>query len=163
MREVVLDIETTGLKPEEGHRIVEIACLELVHHVPTGHAFHRYVNPGRDMPAEARAVHGLSSEFLAGHPPFAAVVDALCRRFAIDLSGREKHGAEIDCRLLAAVYIELLGGRQPGLDFTPPGEAAAVSSREPRAPRPHAPTPDELAAHRAMLSRLSDPLWLAGD
>src|SRR5579884_1337558 len=219
MREVVLDIETTGLKPEEGHRIVEIACLELVHHVPTGHAFHRYVNPGRDMPEEARAVHGLSSEFLAGHPPFAAVVDellaflgsarlvihnaefdlaflnaelarlgrppigcayvdtlalarrrfpgspasldALCRRFAIDLSGREKHGAEIDCRLLAAVYIELLGGRQPGLDFALPEGVAAVAKRERREPRPHAPTRDELAAHRAMMALLTEPLWLA--
>ncbi len=172
MREVVIDTETTGLDPQEGHRIVEIACLELLHHVPTGRRLHRYVNPERDIPADAMMVHGLDAEFLAGHPPFAAIadavtefiagdrlvihnaefdlaflnaelarlgrgpvagpfvdtlavarrrfpgapasLDALCRRFAIDLSSRDKHGAEIDCSLLAEVYIELLGGRQPG-------------------------------------------------
>jgi DNA polymerase-3 subunit epsilon len=219
MREVVLDTETTGLDPREGHRIVEIACIELVHHVPTGRAFHRYVDPGRDVPEDARAVHGLDAAFLAGQPPFAAIVDellafigsdrlvmhnaefdlafvnaelarigrpplgcayvdtlalarrrfpgapasldALCRRFAIDLSDREKHGAEIDCRLLAAVYVELLGGRQPGLDFTLSENAAAPSRRDPRAPRPHAPTPDERAAHQAMLALIAEPLWLA--
>jgi DNA polymerase-3 subunit epsilon len=219
MREIVLDTETTGLDPREGHRIVEIACIELVHHVPTGRSFHRYVDPGRDVPEDARAVHGLSAEFLAGQPSFAAIVDellafigsdrlvmhnaefdlaflnaelarlgrppldgahvdtlslarrrfpgapasldALCRRFAIDLSDREKHGAEIDCRLLAAVYVELLGGRQPGLDFTLSENAAAPSRRDPRAPRPHAPTPDERAAHQAMLALIAEPLWLA--
>ncbi|HTZ37330.1 MAG TPA: DNA polymerase III subunit epsilon, partial [Stellaceae bacterium] len=175
MREVVVDTETTGLDPTLGHRIVEIAALELFHHMPTGRRFHCYVNPERDMPEDAFAVHGLSAEFLAGHPSFAAVadeflafvdgaplvihnaefdiaflnaelallgrpplaasfvdtlgmarrrfpgspasLDALCRRFAIDLTARDRHGAEIDCSLLAAVYIELLGGRQPGLDF----------------------------------------------
>src|SRR5437764_1132378 len=66
MREIVVDTETTGLDPEGGHRIVEIACLELLHHVPTGRKFHRYVNPERDMPADAHAVHGLSEEFLSG-------------------------------------------------------------------------------------------------
>jgi DNA polymerase-3 subunit epsilon len=219
MREVVLDTETTGLDPRQGHRIVEIACVELVHHVPTGRSFHRYVDPGRDIPEDARAVHGLDAEFLAGQSPFAAIVDellafigsdrlvihnaefdlafvnaefarlgrpplgvayvdtlalarrrfpgapasldALCRRFAIDLSNREKHGAEIDCRLLAAVYVELLGGRQPGLDLALSEEAAAVSKRERHEPRPHVPTPDELAAHRAMLALITQPLWLA--
>jgi DNA polymerase-3 subunit epsilon len=217
MREIVLDTETTGLDPNEGHRIVEIACLELLHHIPTGRSFHRYVDPGRDMPEDARAVHGLDSAFLAGQPPFAAIaeellafigpdplvihnaefdlaflnaelarlgrppigvacvdtlalarrrfpgspasLDALCRRFAIDLSGREKHGAEVDCRLLAAVYVELLGGRQPGLDFALPETAAAAASRERRAPRPHAPTAEELAAHEEMLALLAGPLW----
>jgi DNA polymerase-3 subunit epsilon len=219
MREIVLDTETTGLDPREGHRIVEIACVELVHHVPTGRVFHRYVDPGRDVPEDARAVHGLDAAFLASQPPFAAIVDeflafigadrlvihnaefdlafvnaelarlgrpplgvayvdtlslarrrfpgapasldALCRRFAIDLSERDKHGAEIDCRLLAAVYIELLGGRQPGLDFALPEDVASVAERERREPRPHAPTQDELAAHRAMLALVTEPLWLA--
>jgi hypothetical protein len=77
MREVVIDTETTGLDPHDGHRIVEIAGLELVHHVPTGRKFHCYVNPERDMPAEAMAVHGLDAEFLAGHQPFAAIADEL--------------------------------------------------------------------------------------
>src|SRR6201997_4061226 len=187
VREIVLDTETTGLDPGEGHRIVEIACIELVHHVPTGRKFHRYVNPERDVPEDALAVHGITAEFLASRPPFADIVDdllafigsdqlvihnaefdlaflnaeltrlqrepitspfidtlglarvrfpgapasldALCRRFAIDLSLRVEHGAEIDCRLLAAVYLELLGGRQPGLDFAMPADEVALAER----------------------------------
>jgi DNA polymerase III subunit epsilon len=220
MREIVLDTETTGLDPEDGHRIVEIACLELVRHVPTGRTFHCYVDPERDMPAEAFAVHGLTPDFLARHPNFAAIVgdllafiggdplvihnaefdlaflnmelarlgrpplvqpfvdtaslartrfpgapaslDALCRRFDIDLSGRTLHGAHVDCGLLAQVYVELLGGRQPGLDFAAPAAVAAVVERVMRLPRPHAPSPEELAAHQAMLALLQQPLWLAG-
>lgn len=223
MREVVIDTETTGLDPAEGHRIVEIACLELVHHVPTGRKLHCYVNPERDVPAEAMAVHGLDSEFLAGHPPFAAIVeeviqfiagdcvvihnaefdlafinaelarvgqgplagpfldtlavarrrfpgapaslDALCRRFGIDLSSRDRHGAAIDCDLLAAVYIELLGGRQPGLDFALSNTGAAAIEAPlnwaPRPARPHAPSAAEAAAHQAMLAAIKAPLWLA--
>ena len=219
MREIVLDTETTGLDPHDGHRIVEVACIELVHHVVTGRIFHRYVNPERDMPEDALAVHGLTAEFLARQPPFAAVLDellefiggdplvihnaefdlaflnaelarldrgpitsgfvdtlaiarrrfpgspasldALCRRFAIDLSGRVEHGAETDCRLLAAVYLELLGGRQPGLEFAAPVNLAPDVARVARAPRPHAPSADELAAHLAMLKIITEPLWLA--
>jgi DNA polymerase-3 subunit epsilon len=224
MREVVIDTETTGLEPQEGHRIVEIACLELLHHVPTGRKLHRYVNPERDVPADALAVHGLDAEFLAGHTPFAAIadeliafiagdrlvihnaefdlafinaelarlghgplagpfvdtlavarrrfpgapasLDALCRRFAIDLSSRDRHGAEIDCSLLAAVYIELLGGRQPGLDFAANTATAAdlISAPRgllPRPARPHVPSVEELAAHQAMLAAIKAPLWLS--
>jgi DNA polymerase-3 subunit epsilon len=224
MREIVIDTETTGLDPQGGHRVVEIACLELLHHVPTGRKFHRYVNPERDMPEDALAVHGLTAEFLAAQPLFAAIadelaefigddrlvihnaefdlafinaelarlerpplacafvdtltvarrrfpgapasLDALCRRFTIDLAARDKHGAEIDCGLLAEVYIELLGGRQPGLDFA----AAAIDEiadeigmpdRPPRPPRLHAPSLEELAAHQAMLASIKAPLWLA--
>lgn len=225
MREIVIDTETTGLDPHSGHRVVEIAAVELMHQVPTGRKFHRYINPERDMPPDAFAVHGLSAEFLAGHLPFAAIVDeflafvgddplvahnaefdlgflnaelarmgrprlagelvdtlalarkrfpgspasldALCRRFTIDLSGREKHGAEIDCLLLAEVYIELLGGRQPGLDFIVDASTAIVapvglSLGPARPPRPHAATEEELAAHAAMLAKMSSPLWLEG-
>jgi DNA polymerase-3 subunit epsilon len=223
MREVVIDTETTGLDPQAGHRIVEIACVELLHHVPTGRRFHCYVNPERDMPSDALAVHGITAEFLAGHPPFGAIadelaaflagdrlvihnaefdlaflnaelarlgrpplacafvdtlalarrrfpgapasLDALCRRFAIDRSERQLHGAEIDCDLLADVYIELLGGRQPGLDFVvapSDGLTEAETSRgEPRPARPHAPTAEEWAAHQAMLAAIAQPLWLA--
>jgi len=225
MREIVIDTETTGLDPHAGHRIVEIACVELIHHVPSGRKLHRYVNPERDMPAEAFAVHGLSDEFLAGHPPFAAIadeladfissdrliihnaefdlafinaelarlgrgplacpfvdtlavarrrfpgapasLDALCRRFAIDLSVREKHGADIDCGLLVEVYIELLGGRQPGLDFAAidsddGADITGAPQRRPQRPaRPHAPSSEELAAHQAMLATIKAPLWLA--
>lgn len=220
MREIVLDAETTGLDPDEGHRIVEIACIELVHHVPTGRKFHRYVNPEREMPEDALAVHGLTAEFLAHQPTFGAVLDellafigsdplvihnagfdvaflnaelarfqrepitvgyvdtlaiarrrfpgspasldALCRRFSIDLSGRVEHGAAVDCGLLAAVYLELLGGRQPGLDFAPPAAAAIDIAHVARPPRPHAPSPEELAAHLSMLKTITDPLWLTG-
>lgn len=88
-------------------------------------------------------------------------LDALCRRFAIDLSGRVEHGAEIDCGLLAAVYLELLGGRQPGLDFALPATLALDVARVARAPRPHAPSEEEFAAHLAMLKTISEPLWLA--
>jgi DNA polymerase-3 subunit epsilon len=219
MREIVLDTETTGLDPQAGHRIVEIACLELVHHIPTGREFHRYVNPGRDIPEDAHAVHGLSEEFLAAHPPFATVVDeflafvagdplvihnaefdlaflnaelarldrpplapshvdtlamarqrypgapasldALCRRFEIDLSVRANHGAKVDCALLAAVYLELIGGRQPDLDFAASEAAVVAAVRITRPPRPHAPTAAELAAHEAMLALLTQPLWRA--
>jgi len=224
MREVVIDTETTGLDPQDGHRIVEIACLELVHHVPTGRRFHRYVNPERDMPTDAMAVHGLEAGFLAGQTPFAAIadellefiggdrlvihnaefdlafinaelsrlgrgplacpfvdtlavarrrfpgapasLDALCRRFAIDLTAREHHGAEIDCGLLADVYIELLGGRQPGLDFAGGDvgiviDLLAAPAGPPRPPRPHAPSAAELVAHQAMLAVIKTPLWLA--
>jgi DNA polymerase-3 subunit epsilon len=218
MREIVLDTETTGLDPAEGHRIVEIACVELLHYVPTGRKFHRYVNPERDMPEDALAVHGITSEFLASQPPFAVVVDellafigsdrlvihnaefdlaflnaelarvqrepiscpfidtlglarvrfpgapasldALCRRFAIDLSLRVEHGAEIDCGLLAAVYLELLGGRQPGLDFALPADVVIAAERILRAPRPHSPSPEELLAHQAMLQTITQPIWL---
>jgi DNA polymerase-3 subunit epsilon len=95
-------------------------------------------------------------------PGSPASLDALCRRFAIDLSGRVEHGAEIDSVLLAAVYLELLGGRQPGLDFALPGALVIECARVARAPRPHAPSAEELSAHVAMLKIISEPLWLAG-
>ncbi|MGH7045743.1 MAG: DNA polymerase III subunit epsilon [Stellaceae bacterium] len=218
MREIVLDTETTGLDPQAGHRIVEIACIELLHHIPTGHEFHRYVDPGREIVAEALAVHGLTAEFLAAHPPFAEVadellefigtdplvihnaefdlaflntelarlgrpalggpaidtlamarqrypgapasLDALCRRFDIDLSERVEHGATIDCRLLASVYLELVGGRQPGLDFAAPATDDVAAVRVARVARPHLPSAEELAAHQAMLLLLTAPFWV---
>lgn len=221
MREIVLDTETTGLEPANGHRIVEVACLELVNHLPTGRSFQRYVNPERDMPAEAFGVHGLSAEFLSDKPRFAdianvllefigesplvihnaefdmrflnaelekveravltpdrvidtlqiarqkfpgapASLDALCRRFAIDNSAREKHGALLDVELLADVYLELIGGRQAGLEFTGGTRAATTvgpSARPPRPPRPHGPSAEELAAHAALVATLKNPIW----
>jgi DNA polymerase-3 subunit epsilon len=75
MREIVLDTETTGLDPNQGHRLVEVGCIELLNRIPTGATFHAYLNPERDMPAEAFAIHGLSAEFLKDKPLFAAVVD----------------------------------------------------------------------------------------
>jgi DNA polymerase-3 subunit epsilon len=75
MREIVLDTETTGLDPLRGDRLVEIGCVEIFNRMPTGQSFHRYMNPERSMPAEAFAVHGLSTEFLSSKPLFSAVVD----------------------------------------------------------------------------------------
>ncbi len=221
MREVVLDTETTGLDPEAGHRIVELACLELMHHVPTGRSFREYLNPQRDMPEEAARIHGLTDNFLADKPLFADVVegfleflgeaplvihnaqfdlgflnaelrrlqlplldgaravdtvalarrrfpgaqvslDALCRRFEIDNTARSFHGALLDCELLAEVYLELRGGRQPAFDLQSrqrTAHAEAPGGREVRPPRPHAPSAQELEAHEAMLDRMTDPIW----
>ena len=77
MREIVLDTETTGLDPNTGDRIVEIGCLELINHVPTGRSLHHYINPERDMPLGAFEVHGLSAEFLSGYPVFGALADEI--------------------------------------------------------------------------------------
>ncbi len=241
MREIVLDTETTGLDPLQGDRVVEIAALELRNHIPTGNHYHCYLNPERDMPQEAFAVHGLSEDFLRDKPLFKtevrafldfigdsplvihngafdmkflnaelqrvkrpglpyerlidtllmarkrfpgspASLDALCRRFGVDLSVRTLHGALVDCQLLAAVYLELVGGRQPGFmlaaDSMPQtggrkrhgGSAEgsfAPTAAEPvtiRPPRPHAPTDVEREAHRAFIAKaLKDPLWLRGE
>ncbi len=225
MREIVLDTETTGLDPDVGHRVVEIACIELINHLPTGRHFQRYLNPGRDMPKEAEAVHGLTAAFLADKPRFAelaaemlefigdaalvihnaefdlkflnaelkrveraalahrvvdtlglarrkfpgaqASLDALCRRFAIDNSARTRHGALLDTELLAEVYLELVGGRQAGRDLAgleavAAADAAAgpIVTRAMRPPRHHAPTPEETAAHLALLAKLKAPIWL---
>ena len=219
MREVVLDTETTGLDPATGDRVVEIGCLELLNHVPTGRVFHRYLNPQRTMPAEAHAIHGLDDAFLADKPLFTTEVeallaflgdarlvihnadfdmrflnaelektgrppldrdravdtvrmarkrfpgapanlDALCRRFSIDLSDRTLHGALKDARLLAEVYLHLIGGRQPGLDLaTATAVPTTISERTDRHPRPHAPSEAEAAAHAAFLDRLPEPVW----
>jgi DNA polymerase-3 subunit epsilon len=75
MREIVLDTETTGLDPSQGHRLVEVGCIELLNRIPTGATFHAYLNPDRDVPAEAFAIHGLSTEFLRGHKRFVEIAD----------------------------------------------------------------------------------------
>ena len=99
-------------------------------------------------------------------PGSPASLDALCRRFGIDLSERTKHGALIDTKLLARVYLELMGGLQPGFSLavdsrvTAAAAAAVIANREPRPPRPHAATPEELAAHAAMIASLKEPVWL---
>ena len=220
MREIVLDTETTGLEPAEGHRIVEIGALELVNHVATGRTFHEYINPERPMPPEAEAIHGLTDAFLADKPVFAAVaqafaafigdaplvihnaafdmrfinsefekvglpllpmsravdtvamarrrfpgaqanLDALCRRFGVDNSGREKHGALLDSELLAEVYLELRGGRQPDFALAttrgPGGAQEGVLYVPPQRPRPLPSrlTEEERAAHAAFVASLS--------
>jgi DNA polymerase-3 subunit epsilon len=100
MREIVLDTETTGLDPYQGHRLVEIGCIELVNRIPSGQTFHRYLNPERDMPAEAFEVHGLSAEFLKDKPAFAEIVDDLIG--FIDDSPLVAHNAFFDLGFLNA-------------------------------------------------------------
>ncbi|MBC6406255.1 MAG: DNA polymerase III subunit epsilon [Rhodospirillales bacterium] len=223
MREIVLDTETTGLDPAVGHRIVEVAGLEMINHLPTGKSFHRYINPQRDMPEGAERIHGLSESFLADKPVFAEIaqdlttflgdatliihnaafdmaffnaefsllglpilpperardtvemarkrfpsaqasLDALCRRFGIDNSARTYHGALLDCELLAEVYLQLIGGRQPQLTLAgarkqEPSIEGIGSAGAVQPARPHRATPEELEAHAAMLAKLTDPLW----
>jgi len=222
MREIVLDTETTGLDPLKGHRVVEIGCVELENHIPTGKVFHTYLNPERDMPSEASMVHGLTDDFLANQPVFAekteefltfigdtqliihnasfdmgfinaelarcgykrlpmeravdtvmmarkmfpgapASLDALCKRFNIDISGRKLHGALLDAELLADVYLELRGGRQPDLAMatSETGEAEEVNlrAREHRPPRIHVASAEEMDAHEKFITTLKEPLW----
>ena len=221
LREIVLDTETTGLDPASGDRVIEVGCLELVNHIATGRTFQRYIDPEREVPDEAAAIHGLTTEKLAGKPLFAAIapdfldfiadsplvihnaafdigflnaefarmgappldrsraidtlaiarrkfpgapasLDALCKRFGVDNSARKLHGALLDVELLAEVYVELIGGRQPGLSLASaaaPDANAARTERPHRAPRPHAPSAAEQAAHTAFLAKLKDPIW----
>ena len=227
-REIVLDTETTGFEPRDGHRLVELACLEIEDFIPTGRSFHCYIDPLRDMPPEAEKVHGLSADFLRGKPPFEAPevveafldfvgeapivahnaafdrtfinfelalcsrveipehrwvdtlvlararfpgmansLDALCRRFKISLTDREKHGALIDARLLADVYLELKGGRERRLELAPtlvaqaagPARSGTYGAR-PR-PLPAAVSDQELKRHAAFVREVvkSDLLW----
>ena len=224
MREVVLDTETTGLSPDDGHRIIEIGCIELINHLPSGEQFHSLFNPGREVPLAATEIHGLKTEDLSGMPSFneraadfmafikdaplvihnaqfdvnflnaelgminfplldmnqtvdtlilarkkfpgsPASLDALCKRFSIDNSAREKHSALLDAELLAQVYIELIGGRQANLSLTSAAEEEMVNA-PPAKPTtrhwpPHSPTAAEREQHRVLVRKLTDPVWMA--
>jgi DNA polymerase-3 subunit epsilon len=225
MREIVLDTETTGLDPAEGHRVVEIGAVELLNHIPSGRTYHVYINPERDMPPEAEAVHGLSSAFLRDKPVFSAIseeflafidgatliihnaafdmkfinaelsyvkrpslppesvidslmmarqkhpmgpnsLDALCKRYGIDNSKREKHGALLDASLLAEVYLELIGGRQAALGLSARQTKVTVVSATRRVmvrpvPLPSRLTDMERQAHAALVGELgAEALWL---
>ena len=225
MREIVLDTETTGLDPITGDRIVEIGAVELLNHLPTGKTFHKYLNPERNMPEEAQAVHGLTEEFLKDKPVFSQIVDdfltfikdsklvihnasfdmkfinaelvlvgkttlptdiaidtlgiarkkypgspasldALCRRFNIDNSARTLHGALLDSEILAEVYLELIGGRQPdfGLsDAYNTGERKVEEQRKVfNRPQPLKTrlTDKEQEAHKAFVQKLGESaMW----
>lgn len=227
MREIALDTETTGLDPGQGHRIIEIGCIELRNRTPTGAKYHAYVNPERDVPEESRRITNLTTEFLLDKPLFADVaegflsfigdsalvihnaefdlkflnaelsrlkkpaiastraidtmliarrrfpgasasLDALCRRFDIALDDRKAkgHGALLDAALLAEIYLELSGGRQPGLELI--ANAGLTDNRvvtfKPVVPRP-APLPPRLSAedierHAAAIATLGQSaIW----
>ena len=176
MKEIVLDTETTGLSVKDGHRIVEIGCIELDNLIPTSNTFHCYLNPERKVSEKALEVHGYSDEFLSDKKKFREIVDdflsfikdkkliihnadfdishlnnelellgkakidksnildtleiarnkfpgsqvsldALCKRYRIDNSKREKHTALLDCELLSKVYINLIDQKEPTLNF----------------------------------------------
>ena len=225
MREIVLDTETTGIDHSKGHRVVELGAVELINHIPSGKTFHAYIDPERDMPPDAEAIHGLTTQFLKGKPRFAAIaaeflafigeaslvihnasfdvgflnaelarlnipallpervvdtlmlarqkhpmgpnsLDALCKRYGIDNSKRDKHGALLDSELLADVYLELIGGRQAALSLS----TITITSRAMITPsgivRPR-PVPlagrlteMEILAHQALIAELGEKaLW----
>ena len=177
MNEIFLDTETTGLSFKDGHKLVEIACIETKDLIPTGHVFHKLVNPQRDVPEDAFKIHGFSKEFLSNKETFDKIadellnfikgkkiiihnasfdmsflngelhaiqkelvdknlvidslelarnkfpgtsnsLDALCKKFNIDLSKRTKHNALLDCELLREVYINLLDAKEPKFNLS---------------------------------------------
>jgi len=223
MRRVVLDTETTGLNPLSGHRIVEIGCVELDDNIPTGKEWHSYVNPERNVPEAAEAVHGLSTKFLSDKPLFsdisddlllfiegaelvihnakfdigflnnelslikrpiikmektidtvvlarktlpgaAASLDALCKRFNIDLSRREKHGALLDAQLLAEVYLELTGGRQSRLELSSNDEKKNKKNQSKTNLKKNNLSvklfDDEIKEHKKLIGKLKNAIWL---
>ena len=187
MKEVILDTETTGLSVRDGHRIVEIGCIELENLIPTGNKFHCYINPERKVSEKAFQVHGYTDEFLANQKKFNEIVqeflnfisnkkliihnaefdlshlnnelailkkdkleneiidtlvlarnkfpgssislDALCKRYKIDNSKRSKHTALIDCDLLSKVYINLIGQKEPTLNFQNTDETKITNNK----------------------------------
>ena len=231
MREIVFDTETTGLDPFQGDRVVEIGCVELINHVPTGRTYHQYLNPERSMSEEVVAVHGLTEQFLSDKPKFSEIVDEflafigsdsmlvahnasfdmkflnaelswvgypplsydrvidtlilarkkfpgsrvnlneLCKRFHIDNSARTVHGALLDSELLADVYLELLGGREPGLVLdkkipvqTIENKSVQIASvqtlqREYREPRVFGVVQDEIEQHIDFVRKIKNNLW----
>ena len=225
MRQIVLDTETTGLEVSEGHRLIEIGCVELVSRRPTGRHFHRYLNPEREIDVGATEVHGFTLEKLQGEPRFADIVeeflafvegaeliihnapfdlgflnaelgrwceavsrkrllmerqctvvdtlalarsrhpgqrnslDALCKRYGVDNSRRDLHGALLDAEILAEVYLAMTGG-QSALELKESisaGAAIKPSSPLQRWVRPAGvipviePSPEELALHEALM------------
>jgi DNA polymerase-3 subunit epsilon len=224
MRQIILDTETTGLEPEQGHRIIEIGCVELLNRRKTGRSFHRYLRPDREVDRGAIQVHGLTNEFLAQQPRFADVVeellefisgaeliihnaafdlafmdaelkrlpgpprqmrnicasvidtlpmarqmhpgqrnslDALCKRYGIDNSHRELHGALLDAQILIEVYLAMTGG-QTALILGEDSAAGSDAAFEPVAAimRPRGllrvlrASEEELVAHERMLTTI---------
>ena len=214
MKEIVLDTETTGLSVRDGHRIVEIGCIELDNLVPTKNIFHVYLNPERKVSEKAFEVHGYTDEFLSTKQKFVEIakdflsfiegkkiiihnaefdighlnnelsliglqkisnsnvidtlelarnkfpgsgisLDALCKRFRIDNSKREKHTALIDCDLLSKVYINLIGQREPTLNLVDNNEAKETTNegKLDYYKKIIIPTKEELLSHSEFLKK----------
>ena len=221
MRQIILDTETTGLEPELGHRVIEIAGVELVNRRFTGNDFHRYLNPGRDSDAGALEIHGLTTEFLGDKPKFRDVagefldyvsgaelvihnsafdiaflnreldladlkpvteycagvvdtlrmarelhpgkrngLDSLCERYQIDNSTRTLHGALLDARLLAEVYLSMTRGQESlMMEVEAPAAAVAVAAEATRGKLDLVvvrATEKELAAHAGLLADIDN-------
>ncbi|MBP5343499.1 MAG: DNA polymerase III subunit epsilon [Alphaproteobacteria bacterium] len=227
MREIVLDTETTGLDPVAGDRIVDIGCVELVNHMPTGRVYQQYINPEKKQSAEVIAVHGLTDEFLADKPTFKEIADDflnfigddsvlvihnapfdmkflnaelswcdrpcipmdrafdtllmarqkfpgsrvnlndLCKRFGVDNSARTVHGALLDSQLLAEVYLEMLGGKEPSLVLKTDQPIEKIEkkvvvqnvSRETLTARAFEISTEELAAHTEFVKNIKSNIW----
>ena len=215
MKEIILDTETTGLSVKDGHRIVEIGCIELDNLVPTKNIFHCYLNPERKVSEKAFEVHGYSDKFLSDKKKFFEIadeflnfikdkkivihnaefdishlnnelaiagkteinkestvdtldiarnkfpgsgisLDALCKRFRIDNSKREKHSALIDCELLAKVYINLLDQKEPKLNFSNSAEITLIDSHNINSEYSKKiiyPNDEEIVQHKEFLNR----------
>ena len=214
MKEIVLDTETTGLSVRDGHRIVEIGCIELDNLVPTKNIFHVYLNPERKVSEKAFEVHGYTDEFLSTKQKFVEIakdflsfiegkkiiihnaefdighlnnelsliglqkisnsnvidtlelarnkfpgsgisLDALCKRFRIDNSKREKHTALIDCDLLSKVYINLIGQREPTLNLVDNNEVKETTNegKLDYYKKIIIPTKEELSNHNEFLKK----------
>ena len=214
MREIILDTETTGLSTKDGHRIVEIGCIELVDLVPTKKTFHSYINPERRVSKDALDVHGYTDEFLSSKKKFSEIaedflkfidnakivihnasfdisflnnelslcgknlikkdsvvdtleiarnkfpgssnsLDALCKRYRIDNSKRTKHTAVIDCELLSKVYVNLIGQKEPSLNFTSYQEKSNLNSmvNNTYSKKIVKPSPEEEKMHKEFLKK----------
>ena len=223
MRQVVLDIETTGLEYKEGHKIIEIACLELSNYLPTGKIYQTFINPEKESSSSAKEKHGISDDFLKDKKLFNEIVpdflkfikdstiiahngivfdipflnyelrfnklniiknpiidtlilarklfpgspanlDALCRRFDIDLSVRKKHGALIDAKLLAKVYLELKGGQQPNLILESKEkkekiEEVKIIKKKILKDRKFVLSSEEIEKHKDFIKKIKSPIW----
>jgi len=210
MNEVFLDTETTGLSFKEGHKVVEIACIETKDLIPTGKVFHKLINPKRSMPNEAFKVHGFSEEFLKDKDTFDIIadeflnfiknkkiiihnapfdlgfldgelgllkkekmdrklvidslevarnkfpgtsnsLDALCKKFNIDLSRRTKHNALLDCELLREVYINLLDAKEPKFDLSNNIESQRLNKTKDYSKKIVKISEDEIKKHKDFL------------
>jgi DNA polymerase-3 subunit epsilon len=222
MRQIIVDTETTGLEPEQGHRIIEIGCVEVVNRRATGRTFHRYLRPDREVDPGAMQVHGITNEFLLNQPRFPEVaaelvefikdaelvihnapfdvaflnaefkrltaphhrveqlcqvldtlalarkmhpgqrngLDALCKRYSVDNSHRELHGALLDARILLDVYLAMTGGQSALILGDETSAASKIATPQQRAARPIGElkviraSSDELALHERTLAAL---------
>ena len=221
MREIIIDTETTGLDFKSGDRIIEVGCVELTNHVPTGNNLQFYCSTDKKIGEDAIKIHGLTNEFLNKYPTFKehskkflsfikdntliihnaefdtgfinnelkligidpitnriidtmplarkklntriANLDYLCKRFSIDISSRKLHGALLDCQLLAAVYLELLGGKQTTLNLSEFKKKNINLTKHHQTNNKNInkirPTKEEILSHKKLVKDIKNALW----